>query len=336
MISFRASGGSFCSGQCQPSINISLFSSNTNPKPECACESAVLDALSAIMNDPKKKWLCDNIPGLKQQVPGGQGQDLYAWLCSTEEVGDDKSATATRVCAQLSSYPRRTSTPEPIERSVSVDLARKHLAQRNKMNQQLWLEGKHTQMLHRLLGQLEFWGGVPCPLCLTYEWHESVYDHDLWDCRLREESASAQKALRFLCTVQRRESDQCASCGYSRQICLQAHDDGFELDDDCHCVKAVKKGVAVLLTVHNGVLRETVCPQLVIARTGQERADTRAWLEGEVDFWGIKVDRLLSVFHKLADGYDGLRGKSKYKSSSNPVCIVKQSMTIRNWTTPNS
>jgi hypothetical protein len=94
---------------------------------------------------------------------------------------------------------------------------------------------------------------------------------------------------------------------------LQAHEEGFELDDDCNCIKAVKKGIAVLLTVHDGVLRETVCPQLVIAQTHQGRAGTRAWLEEEVDFLGIKVDRLLTVFHVLADGYDGLTGKSNVR-----------------------
>jgi hypothetical protein len=47
MISLSESGGSFCSGQCQLSMNIALFSSDQNLEPECACESAVLDALSA-------------------------------------------------------------------------------------------------------------------------------------------------------------------------------------------------------------------------------------------------------------------------------------------------
>jgi hypothetical protein len=169
-------------------------------------------------------------------------------------------------------------------------------------------------MLDRLLGQLGFWAGVPCPLCLTYEWRESVYDHELRDCRLREESASARKMLRFLCTVKQplwRGDGQCASCGYSRQICRQAHDGGFGLDDDCGYIKAVKKGIAVLLTVHDNILRETVCPQLVIAQPHQERAITRAWLEVEDDFLGLKIDRLLTIFQKLADGYDGLTEKSK-------------------------
>jgi hypothetical protein len=295
-------------------MNIALFSSDQNLEPECACESAVLDALSAMMGNPDHEWLSDDIAELKKRAPSCQGQDLYAWLCSTEEVGGDESATATRIFAQLSGVARRTATPEPIERSTNVKLAGEHLAQRYEIDKQLWLEGKHLQMLDRLLGQLEFWGGVPCPLCLTYEWRESVYDHELRDCRLREESASARKMLRFLCTVQQplwKGNGQCASCGYSRQICKQAHGDGFELeDDDCGCIKAVKKGIAVLLTTQDGVLRETVCPQLVIAQTHQERADTRAWLEEEVDLWGMKVQRLLTLFYKLADGYDGLTGKS--------------------------
>jgi hypothetical protein len=84
----------------------------------------------------------------------------------------------------------------------------------------LCVEGEHNQTLYRLLCQLGFWGGVPCPLCVTYEWHESVYDHELRRCKLREESASAQKMLRFLCTVQqpaRGRDSECASCGYSRR-----------------------------------------------------------------------------------------------------------------------
>jgi hypothetical protein len=317
MIGFRKRGGSFCSGQCRLSINISLFLSDGNLEPECACEFAVLDALSMIIGDPSREWLSNDIEELKQRAPGSQGQDLHAWLCSTEDIGGGKSATATRVFAQVSSDARRTATPEPIERSVNVRLAHEHIAQRNKMDRQLWLEGKQTEILHRLLGQLAFWGGVPCPLCLMYEWRESVYDHDLRDCRLREESASARKMFRFLCTVQQpmwRGSSQCASCGYSRRICKQAQDDGFELDDACDCIQAIKKGITVLLNVHDGVLREIVCPRLVIAETHQERVATRAWLEEEVDFWGLKVNRLLTVFHELADGYDGVTGKSNVRA----------------------
>jgi hypothetical protein len=69
------------------------------------------------------------------------------------------------------------------------------------------------------------------------------------------------------------------------------------------------------LTIHDRVLRETFCPQLVIAQTHQEKADARVWLEAEDDFWGAKVGRLLSIFHKLADGYDGLTEKSKILGS---------------------
>jgi hypothetical protein len=122
--------------------------------------------------------------------------------------------------------------------------------------------------------------------------------------------------FRFLCTVQQpmwRGSSQCASCGYSQWICKQAQDNGYELDDACDCIKAIKNGIAVLSTVHNGVLRETVCPRLGIAQTYQERVDTCARLEEEVDFWGLKVNRLLNVFHKLAHGYDGVTGKSNVR-----------------------
>jgi hypothetical protein len=77
----------------------------------------------------------------------------------------------------------------------------------------------------------------------------------------------------------------------------------------------VKKGIAVLLTVQDGVLRETVCPQLVIAQTHRKRADTRAWLKEEVDFGGMKLDRLLTLFNKLADGYDGLIRKSSVRAA---------------------
>lgn len=49
MMSFRDSGGSFCSGQCEMSVNLSLPASDPSLMPECACESAVLDGLSAMM-----------------------------------------------------------------------------------------------------------------------------------------------------------------------------------------------------------------------------------------------------------------------------------------------
>jgi hypothetical protein len=77
----------------------------------------------------------------------------------------------------------------------------------------------------------------------------------------------------------------------------------------------VKKSIAVLLTMQDEVLRETICPQLVIAQTHRKRADIRAWLEEEVDFWGIKVNRLLSLFYKLADGHDGLTGTSNVRTA---------------------
>lgn len=123
---------------------------------------------------------------------------------------------------------------------------------------------------------------------MTYEWRESVYDHELRNCRLREESASTRKILRFLCTVEQpkwRGSGHCASCRYPQQICKDACDDESEFDEDCSCIVAIKKGIAVLLTVHSGVLREIICPQLVITETHQGRVDTRAWLEQEVEFW---------------------------------------------------
>jgi hypothetical protein len=77
----------------------------------------------------------------------------------------------------------------------------------------------------------------------------------------------------------------------------------------------VKKGIAVLLTVQDGVLRETVCLQLVIAQTYRKRADIRAWLKEEVDFGGMKLNRLLTLFHKLANRYDGLIGKSNLRAA---------------------
>jgi hypothetical protein len=115
-----------------------------------------------------------------------------------------------------------------------------------------------------------------------------------------------------------RGSGQCASCRYPQQICRDACDDRSELDEDCSCIVAVKKGIAVLLTIHSGVLRETIYPQLVIAETHQGRVDTRACLEQEVEFWGIRVDKLLTVFHDLADGYDGLTGKSNVRAVTEP------------------
>jgi hypothetical protein len=137
VIDFRKRSRSFCSGQCQLSTNISLFSSDGNLELECACEFAVLDAISAITGDPSREWLGNDVTRLKQRAPGSQGQDLHAWLCSTEDIGGCKSATATRVFAQVSSNARRTATPEPIERSVNVRLAHEHIAQRNKIERQL-------------------------------------------------------------------------------------------------------------------------------------------------------------------------------------------------------
>jgi hypothetical protein len=66
------------------------------------------------------------------------------------------------------------------------------------------------------------------------------------------------------------------------------------------------------------VLRESICPQLVIAETHQGRVDTRAWLEQKVEFWGIKVNKPLTIFHSLADGYDGLTGKSNVRAVPEP------------------
>jgi hypothetical protein len=76
--------------------------------------------------------------------------------------------------------------------------------------------------------------------------------------------------LRFLCTAQQpasREYGQCASCAYSRRICRLPQDYGFELEQICPCVEAVKKDIAVLLSVHDGMLGKTVYPELVIAKT---------------------------------------------------------------------
>jgi hypothetical protein len=127
--------------------------------------------------------------------------------------------------------------------------------------------------------------------------------------------------LRFLCTVEQpkwRGSGQCASCRYPQQICRDACDDEPEFDEDCSCIVAIKKGIAVLLTVHSGLLRGISCPQLVIAETYQGRVDTRSWLEQEVEFWGIRVNKLLTILQDLADGCDGLTGKSNVRAVPEP------------------
>jgi hypothetical protein len=310
---------------------IETYSYEIRHSPQVAPVSRLLDDdTSLVTNDPDLGCTAASLSLSSQQQKQGSAATLHqtdpkgnirapekgtsqGQQCTEEIGGNASTAAATGLLALLCSKAHRKATPEPVEPSTSAKLVRKHLAQQNENDQQLWLKGEHTHTLHRLLGQLRYWGGVPCPLCLTYEWHESVYDHELWQCRLREGSASARKMLRFLCAVQQpasREDSQCASCGYSRQICRYPQDIGFELERDCPCVEAVKKGIAVLLTVHNGMLGKTVYPQLVIANTHQKRADTRAWLEGEDEFWGIRVNRLLTVFHKLADGYDGLTGET--------------------------
>ncbi|RYN62353.1 hypothetical protein AA0113_g12500 [Alternaria arborescens] len=151
MISFRDGGGSFCTGQCEMSINLFLPASDPKLRPECACEFAVLDGLSAMMGDPGHDRLNNHITELRKQESGSQDKDLHTWLCSTEEVVGDESATATRVFGQLSRVARRMGTPEPVDRSVSTRLVRDHLAQRDKADKQLWAEGKHPILFPELL-----------------------------------------------------------------------------------------------------------------------------------------------------------------------------------------
>jgi hypothetical protein len=40
-------------------------------------------------------------------------------------------------------------------------------------------------------------------------------------------------------------------------------------------------------------------PQLVIAQIHRKRADTREWLKEEVDFGGMKLNRLSTLFTNL-------------------------------------
>jgi hypothetical protein len=77
----------------------------------------------------------------------------------------------------------------------------------------------------------------------------------------------------------------------------------------------VKKGIAVLLTVQDGVLRETVCLEPVIAQTYRKRADIRASLKEEVNFGVVKLNRLLTLFHKLVDEHNALIGNSNVRAA---------------------
>jgi hypothetical protein len=152
MVEFRKSGGTFCSGQCEFVLNLCLIEPDRTLDPECACEAAVLDALSAMTTKIDNDLTEGDVAALKERTPGGEEKDLDAWLCSTEELYWEESATATRVFAQLSGNCRRTATSKPMDRAVKLKLVQEHLARQADKDAQLWLDGKQPRGLHRLIG----------------------------------------------------------------------------------------------------------------------------------------------------------------------------------------
>jgi hypothetical protein len=85
MVTFRERGGTFCSRQCEHILNFGVIEPDRALDPECACEAAVLDTLSAMTTDGNYDFTGGDVKTLMERALRGEEKDLNAWLCSTEE-----------------------------------------------------------------------------------------------------------------------------------------------------------------------------------------------------------------------------------------------------------
>ncbi|EEU34411.1 uncharacterized protein NECHADRAFT_82260 [Fusarium vanettenii 77-13-4] len=126
--------------------------------------------------------------------------------------------------------------------------------------------------LSTLGARLRAWrrGGIRCQLCLTYEWSETCYLHDMEACTLRSESKSAMTLLHRwsgLRGAEEGEGKQCLRCRFPNVVCrpINYEDVGGnrgsavgEGSVSCCGVETLCRTVAALLTVADGVLGDMV------------------------------------------------------------------------------
>lgn len=163
-------------------------------------------------------------------------------------------------------------------------------------------------------------------LYLLYKCSKLVYDHDLKDCDRRKESTLATEMVRFLegiDLISLEGSGQCTTCGCPQEICRLAKDGKRSSSKEgCFRGTRMRNGIAVILVVQDSVLREILFPIICVEQPNIRSKRICKWMGEQVDFWVIKVPRLVLIFQKPADGYDGITRKVHSRAVRRDVMMV--------------
>lgn len=179
-----------------------------------------------------------------------------------------------------------------------------------------------TAYLSTLGARVQAWrrGGIRCQLCLAYEWSETCYLHDMEACTLRSESKPAMTLLHRWSGIrgaEKGEGKQCLRCRFPNVVCRPIKNE--DADDNrgsaagegsvsCCGVEILCRTVAALLTVADGVLGDMVIQE----EMGKEKWDkdydrlSREWMGEQVRIGNSTAPRIVRIFQRLLDGFNGL------------------------------
>jgi hypothetical protein len=155
---------------------------------------------------------------------------------------------------------------------------------------------------------------------MMYEWSEACYLHDMEACTLHSESEPAVALLHRWSGIRGAENGewrQCLRCRFPIVVCRFIcyvdvdNDDnkgGVEEEGSCSGVETLCRTVAVLLTVADGVLGDVVIQEEI----GKQKWDrnhnqmSREWMEEQIRIGNSTVPRIVRMFQRLLDGFEGL------------------------------
>ncbi|EXK78107.1 hypothetical protein FOQG_17195 [Fusarium oxysporum f. sp. raphani 54005] len=179
-----------------------------------------------------------------------------------------------------------------------------------------------TAYLSALGARVRAWrrGGIRCQLCLTYEWSETCYLHDMEACTLHSESKPAMTLLNRWSGIrgaEKGEGKQCLQCRFPNVVCRPIK---YEDADDnrgsaagegsvsCCGVEILCRTVAALLTVADGVLGDMVIQEEMGKVKWDKDYDrfSREWMGEQVRLGNSTAPRIVRIFQRLLDGFNGL------------------------------
>ncbi|KID81472.1 hypothetical protein MGU_11165 [Metarhizium guizhouense ARSEF 977] len=200
------------------------------------------------------------------------------------------------------------------------DRARDALKEAEYQSMQSYGYCGELSFLRLLCARAQLWhrGSIRCHVCMVYGWSEACYLHDMTTCTLRKESRLANALLaewEGLAGADGGEREQCDSCRFPISVCRLGHgyNDNWASCDGLRCegVTVIKRVVAALMTVADGSIGDGVVEEDEIASKKASYVTYekffRQWLAEQIQTRGGEMPRIVNLFHRLLDGFEGLR-----------------------------